>query len=70
MGRNWGGTTYDNAVAAGISGSGMLYVGGGFEDTAVEFAPVDPPCNEDSDLHDSFDYYDAFLIKYLPDGCW
>jgi hypothetical protein len=63
MGRTWGGASWDECYATCMTDSGITYIG-------VEFAPVGAPCLEDSDVHDSNGDDDAFLIKYLPDGCW
>jgi len=70
MAHTWGGTSWDECYAACMTDQGILYVGGSFRETGVEFAPVGVPCNEDSDIHDSNGDSDAFLIKYMHDGCW
>jgi len=66
----WGGTDWDYGNAVHATESGAWYVGGSFRTTGVEFAPTDSPCFEESDVHDSDGVSDAFLIKFMPDGCW
>ncbi len=74
--RTWGGTSGNVALSLFVPNStnmivaGNLFVGGNFTETGVEFAPVDPPCSNDSDTHDSSGSNDAFLIRYMEDGCW
>ena len=67
--RTWGGSDRDsgNGVAAGSGGT--VYVTGSFINT-VNFAPSGPPCGEAPDVHVSGGLNDAYLTKYLPDGCW
>ena len=67
--RTWGGSSYDCGEGVAAYGSEYVYVTGYFEVTA-DFAPTGPPCNEDPDEHTSNGGLDAFLTKYLPDGCW
>ncbi len=68
--RTWGGEESDSGYGVAISDLGCLYVSGWFKDTDVEFAPVDAPCYEDSDLHSSNGNFDGFLARYHSDGCW
>ena len=69
--RQSGGT--DNAADEGrgvvVDEPGNILVCGDFYGTA-QFAPLWAPCNEPSDEHTSNGSFDAFIIKYLPDGCW
>ena len=67
--RTWGGSIWDEGWGVTADGSGNVYVTGYFRET-VDFAPTDPPCNEDPDAHTAKGYQDVFLTKYLPDGCW
>ncbi len=64
----WGGSTYDLGYGAAADSSGNIYVMGKFQGT-VDFAPTDPPSNENPDEHTANGYSDIFLIKFLPDGC-
>jgi len=52
-----------------VDDPGNILVCGTFWGTA-QFAPLWPPCNESSVEYDSNGNFDAFVIKYLPDGCW
>jgi hypothetical protein len=70
MARTWGGTNYDTGKGLFISDSGAIFVVGLFDSGSVEFAPVDAPCFEDSDIHITNGNGDGFLVKYMPDGCW
>jgi len=36
----------------------------------VEMAPVDAPCNEESDMHGLIDEDIPYFIKYMSNGCW
>ena len=71
--QTWGGPAlvYWCDVGRGVTAddSGNVYVTGYFMDV-VDFAPTDPPCNENPDEHTSNGYIDTFLTKHLPDGCW
>ncbi len=67
--RTWGGSDTEIGLGIATDGSGNVCVTGRFHDT-VDFAPTDPPCNEDPDVHTSNGGYDVFLTKYLPNGCW
>ncbi|MCK4719030.1 SBBP repeat-containing protein, partial [bacterium] len=67
--RTWGGSFLDEGFGVAADGSGNVYVIGDF-DFIVDFAPTDPPCNEDPDEHTSNGDLDVSLTKYLPDGCW
>ncbi len=67
--RSWGCSLQDKGYGVAADGSGNVYVIGPFGDTG-DFAPTDPPCNEDPDEHTSNGYSDVYLTKYLPDGCW
>ena len=67
--RTWGGPVWDWGRGVAADGSGNAYVVGAFSDT-VDFAPADPPCNDDPDEHTSSGESDAFLTKHLADGCW
>jgi hypothetical protein len=70
MARKWGGTSYDEAYGLSVSDTGAIFVSGFYYSSPMEFAPVDAPCFEDSDIHSNGGGDDAFLVKYLPDGCW
>jgi phage-related tail fiber protein len=70
MARIWGGTDYDEAYGLDVSDTGAIFVTGFFYSSSMEFAPVGAPCFEDSDIHYSLGNEDAFLVKYMPDGCW
>ncbi len=65
----WGGSNPDHGYGVATDGSGYVYTTGCFCLT-VDFAPTDPPCNEDPDEHTSNGHRDAFLTRHLPDGCW
>ncbi len=67
--RSWGGSNRDPGNGVATDDSGNIYVTGYFQKT-VDFAPTDPPCNENPDEHISNGYIDVFLTKHLPDGCW
>ncbi len=67
--QTWGGVGVDWGVGVAPDASGDVYVTGFFTDT-VDFAPTDPPCNADPDVHTFNANLDAFLTKHLPDGCW
>ncbi len=62
--RTVGGSEIDYCHGLAADGSGNAYVTGWFEDT-VDF---DPGSGVDS--HTSYDLYDVFLSKFLPDGNW
>jgi len=64
-----GGTDHDLALGVGGDSSGNIYAAGFFSETA-DFAPTDSPCDADPDPHTSAGGRDAFLVKYLPSGCW
>ncbi len=68
--RTWGGSDFDYGHRVAADGSGNVYVTGLFEENTVDFAPTDPPCNDDPDEHNSNGSPDAFLTKHLPNGCW
>jgi hypothetical protein len=68
--RTWGGSGLDDGRGVAADGSGNVYITGYFYNYTVDFAPTDPPCNEDPDEHTSYGYRDVFLTKHLPDGCW
>jgi hypothetical protein len=70
MARTWGGNDDDEANGLFVTGPGAIYVVGFFDSGSVEFAPVGAPCFEDSDIHITNGNGDAFLVKYMPDGCW
>ncbi len=67
--RTWGGSDHDRGYGVASDGLGNVYVTGYFYGS-VDFAPTDPPCNENPDEHISNGYIDVFLTKHLPDGCW
>jgi hypothetical protein len=69
LARTWGGTGIDVALSVAGDTGGNMFLVGTFDDT-VEFAPVNAPCNDNSDQHQSAGGSDAFLVKYLSDGCW
>lgn len=57
-----------HGIATGLDGS--IYVAGDFHQT-VDFAPTGAPCFEESDIYSvGWSHNDAFILKYLPDGCW
>jgi hypothetical protein len=70
MARTWGDTDYDEAYGLYISDSDEIFVTGIFYGSSVEFAPVDAPCFNDSEILPGFGCGDAFAIKYIPGGCW
>lgn len=70
MARTWGGTDYDEAYGLSVSESGAIFVTGFWYSPSLEFAPIGEPCFEDSDIHSSNGGDDAFLVKYMLDGCW
>ncbi len=67
--RNWGPSNSSDGYDIDIDGSGNIYACGAFR-TTVDFAPPDTPCNEDPDGHTSNGSIDAFVARYLPNGCW
>ena len=67
--RTWGWAGDDLGLGVAFGGTSSVYTTGQFY-SFVEFAPTDPPCNDDPDTHTSNGIYDAFLTKHLPDGCW
>ncbi len=67
--RTWGGSGNDSGYEVTVDSTGNVYIAGSFEAT-VDFAPTDPPCYDNPDEHTSNGKYDAFLVKYGPDGCW
>jgi len=64
-----GGATNDGGNGVIVDPTGISYLVGSYEDT-VEFAPVNAPCNNASDQHTSEGNGDAYLIRYLANGCW
>ncbi|MCX6645201.1 MAG: PKD domain-containing protein [bacterium] len=70
MARTWGDEGYDEAYGLSVSDLGVIFVAGFWYSSSLEFAPVDSPCFEDSDIHINNGEDDAFLVKYMPDGCW
>ena len=70
MARTWGGTDYDEAYGLSVSEAGAIFVTGFWYSSSLEFAPVGAPCFEASDIHIANGGDDAFLVKYMPDGCW
>jgi len=58
---------YGNGAVA--NGPGSVYVTGAYWDYA-DFAPTMAPCNEDPDVQYADGDRDAFLSRYLSDGCW
>jgi hypothetical protein len=64
-----GGTGNDACYGIKVDSSQASYLVGKFEGT-VEFAPVSAPCNNASDQRTSAGSSDAYLIMYLPSGCW
>jgi len=67
--RSWGGPDYDFGWGVAADDYGCIYTTGYFAET-IDFAPTDPPCNEEPDEHTSNGGGDAFLTKHLADGCW
>ncbi len=67
--RTWGGNNLDRGRGVGIDPYGNVFAAGRFRYTA-DFAPSDPPCNEDPDMQGSHGACDVFLSKFRPDGCW
>ena len=67
--RTFGGVDNDNGLGVSVTSTGEAYITGMFRST-VDFAPTEPPCNDNSDEHDSIGNTDAYLVKYLSDGCW
>ncbi len=67
--RTWGGSLFDEGYGVATDSSGNVYVTGRFWGT-VDFAPTNPPCNENPDEHTANGKHDAFVTKHLPDGCW
>ncbi len=62
--RTWGGTDWDYSYGVAVDGAGNAYVTGSFRGT-VDFDPGDGVDN-----HTDNGYYDAFLVKFFPDGTW
>ncbi|MFH1675599.1 MAG: hypothetical protein ABIC40_01150 [bacterium] len=69
MARSWGGTDYDEAYGCAVSNTNAIFVSGLYYSSPMELAPVGAPCFEDSHQVGNNGYDDAFLSKYLPNGC-
>jgi hypothetical protein len=69
--RTWGGKSFDWAESVSVSGP-AIYVAGYYSSLNVQFAPVGAPCFSHPDVHSvkSEDLSEAYLVKYLPGGCW
>lgn len=66
---SWGSTMNDRGFGVAIDDIGNMYASG-FFNGAANFAPSDGGCSEPpSNLTPAGDA-DAYLIKYMPDGCW
>ena len=65
----FGSTNNDRALGAGADNSGDVFVTGFFNGTA-NLAPGDGGCSQPADNVTPTGSADAFLIKYLPSGCW
>jgi hypothetical protein len=70
LARTWGSTDSEEGYGLFATDPGTIFVVGYFDSGSVEFAPVGDPCFEDSDIHITNGNEDAFLVKYMPDGCW
>jgi len=81
--RSWGGNDdcclpstsrfWETGWGVAVDADGAVCVVGGYssEDSdPVNLAPTGPPCDSDPDIHPAFAEWDAFLVRYLPDGCW
>ena len=70
--RTWCATGNGYAMGSGLAAteSGNFHVSGFFTGMNVQFAPIDAPCMEDSDIHSSNGSHDTFVMKYMSDGCW
>jgi hypothetical protein len=66
--RVWGGTKADGGYGIDLDGDGNIYASGYFSDR-VEYAQA-VECADPSDVHVSTGKEDAFLTKYMSDGCW
>jgi len=64
----WGGSDFyrDSGNGVAVDGPGNVYVTGDFLGASVDFNP-DPT---EIDVHSSNGGYDAFLVKFMPDGSW
>ncbi len=66
----WGGSENDLGCAICRSDDYRIFIAGAMSSSLVEFAPTGAPCFDDSDIHSTTGGSDAFLVKYMPDGCW
>ncbi len=66
--RVWGGIGVDRGYGIDLDGDGNIYASGYFSDD-VECAQT-IECADPSDVHISTGMEDAFLTKYMSDGCW
>jgi len=67
--RVWGAWANDRTGMLAVDRWDNVFVTGILQGTA-DLAPSYSPCFEDPDMHSSSGECDAFVIKYLPDGCW
>jgi hypothetical protein len=70
MARTLGGQDWDQVRGIYVTDLGRIFAAGCFRNTDIEFAPVDAPCLDNSDIHSASGDYDCFLSKYMPEGCW
>ncbi len=67
--RSWGNSLTDNAWGICTDSAGAVYAVGYFMGD-VEFAPIDPPCNNASDIQSATGFADIFLTRHRSNGCW
>jgi hypothetical protein len=68
--RAWGGSGDDDGWGVGTDSSGCVYASGNFGSTPCNFAPTGAPCNDPVCNLTPHGGWDAFLVKFVSDGCW
>ncbi len=66
--RTWGGQEIDRGYGIDLDGDGNIYAAGYFGDDMESAQTIE--CGDPSDVHISNGMEDAFLTKYMSDGCW
>lgn len=69
--RTWGTSSpYEWGRGVAVNSLGSIYATGRFGPGTADFAPHTASCITDPDNHSSAGLSDAYLVKFLPDGCW